>query len=81
MAEAEGEGRGPLDAGDGGARVRVEQGGQAEEEEGEEAGEEEGDETCGAAHRSHCAQFAALSTCEESSNQQTHLHTSSIAPW
>lgn len=47
MAEAEGQGRGPLDAGHGGAGVQ--QGGEAEEDEGEEAGDEERQEA-GRAH-------------------------------
>jgi hypothetical protein len=39
IAEAEGKGRGLLDAGRGGVGVRVQHGGEVEEEQGEEAGE------------------------------------------
>lgn len=70
MAEAEGEGRGPLEAGRGGGRVRVEVGGEADEEQGEEAGEEEGDEG-GGRRRTHRSRRSPPATSHRIASHRT----------
>ena len=66
MAEAEGEGRGRLDAGHRGVGVRVQHGGEAEQQQREEAGEQQGDESCQVGQGHHRARSLSVSPPERS---------------